>query len=409
MKLIFKHKSYLLISILLLLLSGTIFYTNEWAFLQPMLLAFSLIFLYIVALVYKISLKFERKIITIFLLFTVLSVISSLVNQDVELLMRTLILFLTFIGCVAILPNLILKHYKINEYSNIVVDAFLYSHVPLILIPIILNGLVLTSYNAYQGMFYNPNAFGLVMVTIFSLILSEVLNILDKYIFEKTKFDKRSIIFKILILIIILLLVIISSSRTSAITALCLIIFSLYLLIRKSVKTCNVNVKKLKKSLGVVIIVILLSTTLYVFTPIGNVINDSILTKFELKSYDVFDGRTNVWSITIEEARLFGHGRGFFDEKISAHNTFISILAQYGWIPLFVFIILLYKIYLSVYNYALSSISDKYSYFPLLVFVTFIVTSIGEGMLYKVSMFLMLICYGNVLMITSKNHSKKIN
>lgn len=172
------------------------------------------------------------------------------------------------------------------------------------------------------------------------------------------------------------------------------------LLIKKSFNKCRIKIKPFKR---VTIVVVFAAFTVFIFqaTPIEELFSAQISSKFELRSDDLTDGRGDVWIRAINEQKLFGHGRGYFEGSVTAHNTFISILAQYGSLPT-IFLIFIVQATLKVYKYTSLNIGDRYKFLPFSITITFLLTSMTEGMLYKLSMFVF-ICYG-VSSLNVKSH-----
>ncbi|MGF7184764.1 hypothetical protein GGQ84_000849 [Desulfitispora alkaliphila] len=391
------------LSLSMLFLSGTLFYTNKWAFLQPILLALPLLIIIVISIFKNIKIQVDYPAIVVFYIFTFLSVISALVNADTVLLVRAGILFLTFTVCSVLLPNILSKYYKPTEINSFIAKSVLYSHYPLIIIPLLINGLVLNWYNAYQGMFYNPNALGLVLVTIFAVEISLIISTLENKLIRNEKIYTKNILVKTSLLLFLFILLIFTRSRTAVLTAV-LLFFSLFmLLIKKSFNKSRIKIKPFKR--GIVVVVLFAVFTIFIFqaTPIGELFSAQILSKFEFRSDDLTDGRGDVWIRAINEQKLFGHGRGFFEGSVTAHNTFISILAQYGSLPTIFFLIFIVQATLKGYKYATLNINDKYKFMPLSITITFLLTSMTEGMLYKLSMFVFFICYG-VSSLNVKSH-----
>lgn len=136
------------------------------------------------------------------------------------------------------------------------------------------------------------------------------------------------------------------------------------------------------------------------FIPIWDLLDRFIVSKFQAKlgNGDVLSGRGIVWEYTFNNAGLFGGGRDFYEQagiEIGAHNTFISILGQYGWMSLLLLLLFLVVSFIYCLRYTILS-NDNYKYFPILIFVCFLTLSMAEGMLFKMSMLATFCCIGTV-------------
>gem|GEM_PF-4714998 len=109
------------------------------------------------------------------------------------------------------------------------------------------------------------------------------------------------------------------------------------------------------------------------------------------ESGDVTDGRFEVWQYVLSNMDIFGHGRSAFEGlEHGAHSTYISLLAQYGWLTAASFFLFcFYK--LNVYGFfsirASLDRANKYAFVPFFSIVAFVLLSLFEGMMLKVAMF----------------------
>ena len=69
------------LSLSMLFLSGTLFYTNKWAFLQPILLALPLLIIIVISIFKNIKIQVDYPAIVVFYIFTFLSIVSALLLQ----------------------------------------------------------------------------------------------------------------------------------------------------------------------------------------------------------------------------------------------------------------------------------------------------------------------------------------
>lgn len=333
-------------------------------------------------------------ILVIMFLFMLFCGMSSLINSDIRLLIISLVIFILYLVSCLVLPMLSF------DVNSIIFSTFLTSHVLLILISLITsNGI---NEVPYKGIFYNTNSFGTIAATIFVILLSRFLIYIETLIRGDKSSKNKSLNFFIncILLILFFYLIIISGSRTSFLASvICLVIGFMYLLIYLF------KFRKIEKLIirgGILLFVSSIFLMLIIkFTTIDEAILNNIIFKFKLRASEsggLLSARDRIWAKALEDATIFGNGKDYFTELgIGAHNTFISILGQYGWLVLLCFIIFLIMVFYYVTKYSLSNSEDKYKYLPLLIFIAFLAMSMGEDMIFKASMIIMFFSFGEVL------------
>ena len=329
----------------------------------------------------KKSIKINDTMLFLFYVFLLSCSIGALLNSDIFVLLGALVFFVLYISTSAILP--VLCNHNINE---LVVKAILISHIPLIFIPLLTEGI---NSMPYRGIFYNPNSFGSIAVTLFAVLVAIFLKNLEEYITlsEKQRFIKLKLLLQLVFMFWVFWLVILSGSRTSFLTGLMVLAIGMFFLIVFLIKA-----KKLVKLLFRGTIVSFLVTMTYVilalYTNFNQYLQLNIIGKFQRKSDDILDHRGEVWKQTIQEAGLFGKGDKYFEQNIGlgAHNTFISILGQYGWIALIILVLFLAMAVFYACKYSVKNTDDRYKYLPLMLIVSFLTLSMGEVMMFKLSM-----------------------
>lgn len=309
-------------------------------------------------------------------------VVSGVLNSDIELVVNAIALFCVyFIFC------------EIYSRSKITVDVFL-NIVCGIYIWFIVSSYVQTgiSFSSYKGLTYNSNAFGGISAGVFTLVFSYFLS-------EPAKKYKRA--WSLIICIISFFNTIISSSRTSFLTC-AIVIFMGFFICRKDIMRF---LKRKKKVVFVVGLILLLGIMFIIrYFNIYEIFYDAIIAKFIRKKNNPFDGRSEVWMRVWNEKSLWGHGRKYFDDiGLGAHNTFISILGQYGILAEIAYI-----------GFILSSLkasikflkSDcEYKVMPIISAIAFIVMSMAEGMLMKINM--LIFYFGLTIIQKHKVYSRR--
>lgn len=370
-------KIIIFLTLVILFLSGALYTTYEWRMLQPYMLIGSTTLIFFLNCLYKNSkFRVDLRLLLLFFVYILVSILSALLNSDFELFIGMLLLIYMYISLVIVLPSL----FKNGENGKSILALALLSGHFSIIIPDLFKDI---SFKSYAGIFYNPNSFGTVVATIFAVVLAKGLFYLELYI-KGERFKKKKLFLFLLLSTIMFFLIIISSSRTSFITAIILIIISIFFLIK------NIKLKYAKRTILLILFSMVILIIINNFTSFDEILQGSIFNKFQAKRNDLLDGRLSLWITVLKETRIFGYGRSYFAKfGLGAHNTFISILGQYGLFALLFFILFLIKLFISEYKYAVKAKDDAYKYLPLFALISFILLSIGEGMMLKTSMILM--------------------
>src|SRR5699024_2303227 len=331
--------------------------------------------------------------------FVLVTAISSITNGQIQLLTVPFVFLVLYVASFNIVPIL----YKANT-NKFISNAIMISHAPLILIPILVNGV---NTAPYKGIFYNPNSFGSILATLFAVLLAPFLYTIGGLLKGFNSFTnvKIKLIVQGLILFLISFLVILFGSRTSSLAVVGMVMIGLLFLIIDLIKEKKINALITK---GTFLFLAITSTIIVLIklTPFYDYLYINILYKFEVKasSGDVLDNSVAVWSESMQQAGLFGRGKDLFTEEIGvgAHNTFISIMGEYGWITLIPFILFLIFSFTSSIKYFLKASNNQYRYFPLLMVSCFLLLSLGEGMLFKLSMIAMFFAIGSTVNLKNK-------
>lgn len=336
-----------------------------------------------------------------FYVFTLFCIISSLINNDFESLLGAIMISLLFLVSFIILPMANL------DTNRTVFIAILVSQIPILAIPL-LNGYETAQ---YQGIFFNPNALGTIATTVFAALLASLLMDLENVIKEvKERRSKAKILFKVSLLILVFYLIIISASRTSfAASLICLFIGCSFLLLYL-IKYKRIT-KFIIKSGFIALVGSFVMAILLRFTSFYEIIYLNILYKFEdsMRRGDLLSNRDTIWQLALDDSKFFGSGNNYFTELgIGAHNTFISILGHYGWIPLLMFLVFLVSAFYYSTKLSLSNTKDSYKYLPLLLFISFITLSMGEDMIFHLSMVATFFSLGSVLKKKQSTNTVKV-
>ncbi|WP_341320814.1 hypothetical protein NSQ62_14345 [Solibacillus sp. FSL H8-0523] len=344
--------------------------------------------------------NFKFPIFTTLLMYLFLFVagISALKNGDINLMLNGIVIFSLFLAAVVILPS-------INFTNKVVYNALFWSHVPLTVIPLLLYGI---NTNPYRGIFYNPNAFGSIAATM-SIALSAVfLFKLEQYFLKTDKKQSfKNIAFDFSLLLVLLFLVVLSGSRTSLLAVIFCLIFGLMIVSLRLIKYHRFG--SLLKTVISTALLGVITFLIIKLTPFYDYLYFNIIYKFERKltNGDVLDTRGSVWEQTLNQSTLFGNGSNYFltATEVGAHNTFVGLLGEFGWVPTLLFVLVLIIFTFKGIKYAISDINDMYRYLPLISLTGFVLLSMGEGMMFKL---IMLIAFFSAGTIFQKHKQEQI-
>ena len=145
MKLILKFLT--IVALIALFLSGSLYTTDQWRYLQPYMLLFSMTLILGLNLLYgNLKYKIDFKLLALFSLFILFSLLSPLINSNLELLGGTMLMLYIYISLGIVLPVLIKDNWK---DERVLVSTLLIGHIPIILIPMLLEGFKIRSYSEF--------------------------------------------------------------------------------------------------------------------------------------------------------------------------------------------------------------------------------------------------------------------
>lgn len=368
-------KKLLQLGLMIYFLSGTLYVTDNYKSFQQALLLFSfliIIFVYIFSHTKKRLIFWNDIFHFIFVIFLFL---SAFYNHDTKNFFGSICMLMIYIIICCMLSKIkILDPMKI--YYSII-----YVHIILFIYSIIKYGLSMTK---YQGIFGNPNSLGGVAVALFTINLGILASKISDYLLGKD-IKLKNIFIDVFCLFFWIFFVIISSSRTSFITVIVLLLFtSVYLFKKIFYLRYKIRVITLKRIFILIFIFTFIIIILYNFTSIKDVIQLSIFNKFEMKSANITDGRSERWIMVLNEINALGHGSKHY--KLAPHNTFISLLGQYGIFAVFFYI--LFLINSLKISLRFIKINNCYNFLPFLSITSFICLSMGESMMLKTNMLL---------------------
>lgn len=376
----------------LVTLFSSLYLTKTFNSLGSLIIAAIILFSFPLLLIRKENnFNTSRVLVLLIYVLTFFGFLSAIKNSDINVLFNVMILSALLISGFFVFPSL--RSFKINE---IVYKTVIYLHIPILIVPVLFNGIGVGS---YSGIFYNPNAFGSVVATVFLMVYATFLFELENIYIGKLerKVNGWALLLHIVILFTLLFFIVLSGSRTSLITAIIGLIIGGVLLL--SIFFINKKILSFIKSFFYFIISGIILYVIIKVTPFYNYLNNNIIYKFERKieQGDVLDARGLVWQQTISEFTFLGHGSQYFSKTIAAaHNTFIGILGEFGLIYLILFIMILLLMLNKSVKYVFMREDDKYKYLPIMLITCFGVLSMGESMMFKLSMITMIYSIGSL-------------
>lgn len=353
--------------------------TDGWDSIGIMIVYASLILIILSIVLYKqFEIKYNKSIFILMYLFVFFSFLAALFNGDAKLFVKAIMFFVLFLSTNIIIPSL-LK----GETVKILAKLILITHIPLLLIPIIIDRGI--NHVPYTGLFDNTNLLGSVIATVLAVFSAFFFRDVEDMLF-KVKVPKKSTLFYMFCIFSLLLLITYTTSRTSFITSLLVLLAGFTLIFIKAVKYKKIG-NLIVKGLFAIPGLFIASFVLNLFFPLKESIIDNVVSKFDRKSNDILDGRGDIWKGALQEIGFFGGGNDVFSGQIAlgSHNTFLSVLGMFGWVPLVILIIFFIIAAFNVIKHTLTS-GSKYKYFPFLMLVNFLSMSMTEDMLYKISM-----------------------
>jgi hypothetical protein len=372
------RKVYWLCSFFIINLAGILITYNQGKGLYLYFLLAGLVLitiLFVLELVNKKKFQIDVSLAILFTLFTVSNLISVIVNAESALILSAVQYYVIYLVLVVFVSNIA------NVYTlKYLTISILFSHIYFLIYSIVKEPNIILP---YKGIFDNPNTFGIVLATLFTVSYSLFLYSLRKI--EKLIYAFLSIISLVFILY--------SGSRTSFLCSTIIIFLSLIIAYIRWIidKKYHIRFKALFKSI-IIFLVGIVVFRLFIYDLFINTIYNKFLIKYH--SGDVLDYRTYIWQTTIKEGKLFGHGSSYFVDRfqLGSHNTFISILGQFGWISLTLFILIICSIFIQTLKYSILTYKyNRYADIPFLLCCTFLLLSMTEIMLMKSIMLSMFI------------------
>lgn len=289
--------------------------------------------------------------------FWLISMLSGLLNLDPQVIAGATFVFLLYVTAMTVMRDPRAVRGALQAFlwsSGLVVLASLAKQLP-------------SPGGSWQGVFDNPNAMGGVLATFTAVLIARAMDVSGA--------KRLAYVGGVVVLLGLTFL----TRNRGALTAIgtCLVVALLVWL--PSV------LRSLKAIFWFAVACFTAPVALYFAWPyVVQPVLDKIAYKEGIKE-GVTGDRIYIWQDYLSEASFFGGGRSALDNHaLAAHNTYISLIAQYGWMAGIIFV--LFVIGLLVYCYMKrNEIYTKY--LPLMSVLSFAILGGTEGMMMKSSMF----------------------
>ncbi|SEK88962.1 O-antigen ligase family protein [Ruminococcus albus] len=356
------------IGLILFFLSGTIYVMRYFNHYQQICLlgSIALIYFFNISTFAVIALP-KDKLSNIYILFVVTICISGVITMKKSSFIAATGMYLIWLLCVPWMT----KHKSIYVFCKNKIH--IYYLLPFAIVMIYSIALYPIRLYRYSGAFVTSNGTGDTAATACAACLS-----LLGYDLKKNRPTHR-ITVDIIITVFTVFISLISTCRGAIITVIIMLIVFFCVLIHESI----ISPKSAMKIIGILLFVFLIGLLLYQ-TDFFRTAIDNVIYKFNQKSEDTFDGRTERWDVILGRAKWFGNGsRG----GIAAHNSYLSILDQYGVIAALLLVLFVITGLISSFKFAWSkNDTGNTKFFPLFVYIAFACMSLTEGMMLKTVM-----------------------
>jgi len=294
-------------------------------------------------------------------LFWYVSLFAALWNRDAEIAAGA-----TFVFSFYVVARLVMRRPKALDA---VVSAFFFTTTAVIVASVVVQ--IPTIGGSYAGVFNNPNALGGVLATFATALIARAMTVSGV---------RRSWYVIAIMAIAILTLLTRNRAAIGAIVACFAIVLALWL------PTAAFRLRSL------VLLMAACVTLPFILSYVWPTVIQPVADKFlynEGTEGGVTSGRSDIWMAYLSQSTLLGRGRDILDMyEHAAHNTYISLIAQFGWIAglLFLFFVLTQLVQTWILRHRSPS-----GYLAFMSVLTFLILSLTEGMLMKSTMFTMLL------------------
>lgn len=315
-----------------------LFYTLMFSLLifmslmQPVAGIFHKLSLVISLFIIIVSVVLHKKIIVqnvqasvFFSMYTFFCVIAAGVNQDMVLLKNSLQLMCLFFAVSIFFNDLVKEH-----VLEIVLNSVQIAYIPFLVLCFQQANYM---YEAFAGVFENPNTMGFSMIGLMIVVLMRLYDVAIKMLHGQQQIKNiLSFLLYTIIYLVGMYVILLSNARTSLLTVAFATVVVIVCIVKRMNKTFLPFIKfvALFTAVGVGLVMVMMKMDRM------QVAVQSILLKMERKSTNITDGRLEIWQYVFEHFNFWGHGvESLWSIGVShAHNTFINILQEAGLLAL---------------------------------------------------------------------------
>lgn len=315
-----------------------LFYTLMFSLLifmslmQPVAGIFHKLSLVISLFIIIVSVVLHKKIIVqnvqasvFFSMYTFFCVIAAGVNQDMVLLKNSLQLMCLFFAVSIFFNDLVKEH-----VLEIVLNSVQIAYIPFLVLCFQQANYM---YEAFAGVFENPNTMGFSMIGLMIVVLMKLYDVAIKMLHGQQQIKNiLSFLLYTIIYLVGMYVILLSNARTSLLTVAFATVVVIVCIVKSMNKTFLPFIKfvALFTAVGVGLVMVMMKMDRM------QVAVQSILLKMERKSTNITDGRLEIWQYVFEHFNFWGHGvESLWSIGVShAHNTFINILQEAGLLAL---------------------------------------------------------------------------
>lgn len=300
--------------------------------MQPVAGIFHKLSLVISLFIIIVSVVLHKKIIVqnvqasvFFSMYTFFCVIAAGVNQDMVLLKNSLQLMCLFFAVSIFFNDLVKEH-----VLEIILNSVQIAYIPFLVLCFQQANYM---YEAFAGVFENPNTMGFSMIGLMIVVLMRLYDVAIKMLHGQQQIKNiLSFLLYTIIYLVGMYVILLSNARTSLLTVAFATVVVIVCIVKSMNKTFLPFIKfvALFTAVGVGLVMVMLKMDRM------QVAVQSILLKMERKSTNITDGRLEIWQYVFEHFNFWGHGvESLWSIGVShAHNTFINILQEAGLLAL---------------------------------------------------------------------------
>lgn len=367
------------IGLLFFFSSGTLYYTSEYKSYSRAILLGGIILIFLSNRIVNRYVYFRISLLPgAYYIFSFSILFALFDNLEFGIFVSSIGMILIGLTAFKWIPNAMMKSGL--QYNNLLILLLIF-HTIIFVTSFIKYGFFI-SY--YEGLFTNPNGFGGAAATFCAIVCMTYLY----YLYESGISLIGNIVF-VLLLGSSAFFSLISNSRASF-TVVMIEITVFLLIIMKTIFKGSRSV--FKKNMSIALFVFFIAMVIVIcFTDAYQLIQDNIIHKFNsyAESGDIWNGRQEKWTAIFERLKFFGNGE-YAD--MGAHNTYLSMLDQYGVIP-FVSLCMfaLGGLIESIKRVFFSNDTTSKDFIPLFSFLLFATRGFSEGIMLSTATLLMIL------------------